>query len=251
MGSGWHHLNAVYEPCDQKVDVSVCGKQSPEQQLSGTNVSFKFRWRSFEGIRGAWRKQKSARGTEFRGILRFILVAQHLNIPAWLHADRVNPLNPHWVKREAAPLKREIRLPLFSENDSWGNGVYLCGLRHVFIRTLFASSNLPWLQWEAQCDLGSEGSGQQWKQRRLKQDFSISGWKKKYVSGHFPLPCGDTCLVIPAERYWSAPNTSGFNSLYLSSSGCWWSIKRKGFARDLTLAALTLKRRQNNQLDRP
>lgn len=66
---------------------------------------------------------------------------------------------------------------------------------------------------------------------------SLHIWLKE--SGDFPLPSGDTCLVIPAEGYRLGQNTSGFRSLYLGQSECWCSIKRKSLAPDLVHTALT------------
>lgn len=52
---------------------------------------------------GGW----ESRTQSLEECLRFISVAQHVNIPLWLHSDKPKPVDPSWVKREAPPKEKK------------------------------------------------------------------------------------------------------------------------------------------------
>lgn len=92
MGSGLRRLRAASEHCDGKDRLCAAkgGKTKRNQQLSDAKallISIKLLLREAE-------KAEQTQKQRQNGILWFICVAQHLNIPRCLHSDKLNPLNP-------------------------------------------------------------------------------------------------------------------------------------------------------------
>lgn len=160
-----------------------------------------------------------------------------------------------WSKlsEKRSPTKREKGLPLFSRKTPLVKSSTSAASGICFHSRLLPCPTFLDLNKKLSWTFVSKGSGQQWKQHGLKQDPSISGWReKKKNSGDFPLPSGDTCLVIPADL---PQKTSGFNSLYLDyrvavdvASKGKGACSRSG-VRCSDRQRLSLKKCQNNQLD--
>lgn len=163
MGSGLHRLRATYEPCDEK-RLSECRERRGENKDKSATE-----WRKgFININKAPFtgncESRTDRETESNGILWFIFVAQHLNIPLRLHSDKLNPLNPCWVKKKSHQWKNETSTILVEPSTFAASGIcfhsWLLPCLNFFFFFFYLNKKLSWTLWAK--EVGSNENNNVW-----------------------------------------------------------------------------------------